>query len=87
VTEAGWNDHPRWTGAVRPGQRIEYTIGAYEWARQHWPWCECVAIWAFRYPASTLNYQDYYSFVTTNFEPKVIYLEVQKYTRGIGTEP
>jgi polysaccharide biosynthesis protein PslG len=87
VTEAGWNDHPRWVGAVRPGQRIEYTIGAYEWARQHWPWCECVAIWAFRYPASTLSYQDYYSFVTTDFEPKVIYLKVQKYTRGIGTEP
>jgi hypothetical protein len=87
VTEAGWNDHPRWVGAVRPGQRIEYTVGAYEWARQHWPWCECVAIWAFRYPASTLSYQDYYSFVTTDFEPKVIYLEVQSYASGIGTEP
>ncbi len=87
VTEAGWNDHPRWAGAVRPGQRIEYTIGAYEWARQHWPWCESVAIWAFRYPASTLCYQDYYSFVTTDFEPKVIYLEVQNYASGIGTEP
>jgi hypothetical protein len=80
VTEAGWNDHPRWTQAVRPGQRIEYTIGAYEWARQSWPWCKCVAMWAFRYPASTLNYQDYYAFVTTDFEPKVIYLEVQAYT-------
>jgi hypothetical protein len=41
VTEAGWNDHPRWANGVRPAQRIEYTVGAYEWARQHWPWCEC----------------------------------------------
>jgi len=85
VTEAGWNDHPRWVSAVRPAQRIEYTIDAYEWAGQHWPWCACVAMWAFRYPTPTRNYQDYYAFVTTDFEPNVIYLEVQKYTRG--TEP
>ncbi len=87
VTEAGWNDHPRWAGGVRPAQRIEYTIGAYEWAHRHWPWCACVAMWAFRYPASTLSYQDYYAFVTVGFEPKVIYLEVQNYTQGIGTVP
>jgi hypothetical protein len=85
VTEAGWNDHPRWAGAVRPAQRIEYTIGAYEWARQHWPWCACVAMWAFRYPFPTHSYQDYYAFVTADFEPRVIYLEVQDYTRGTGT--
>jgi len=85
VTEAGWNDHPRWAGSVRPAQRIEYTIGAYEWARQRWPWCACVAMWAFRYPAPTYSYHDYYSFVTTDFEPKVIYLEVQNYTGGMGT--
>jgi hypothetical protein len=84
VTEAGWNDHPRWANSVRPAQRIAYTIGAYEWARQHWPWCACVAIWAFRYPASTHSYHDYYAFVTTGFEPRVIYLEVQDYA---GAEP
>jgi len=82
VTEAGWNDHPRWVNSVRPAQRIEYTIGAYEWARQHWPWCVCVAMWAFRYPAPTYSYQDYYAFVTADFEPQVIYLEVQSYTSG-----
>ena len=86
VTESGWNDHPRWVHAVRPAQRIEYTIGAYEWARQHWPWCTCVAAWAFRYPASTLSYHDYYAFVTTDLEPKEIYLEVQGYARR-GTTP
>jgi hypothetical protein len=82
VTEAGWNDHPRWAHAVRPAQRIEYTIGAYEWVRSHWPWCVCVAMWAFRYPSPTYNYQDYYEFVTTDFEPRVIYLEVQGYAHG-----
>ena len=25
ITETGWNDHPRWTMAVRPAQRIQYT--------------------------------------------------------------
>jgi hypothetical protein len=80
VTETGWNDHPRWANSVRPAQRIEYTIGAYEWARQHWPWCTCVAVWAFRYPAPTHSYHDYYAFVTTDFEPRVIYSEVQNYT-------
>jgi len=79
VTEAGWNDHPRWTGAVRPAQRIEYTLGAYEWARERWPWCRCVAMWAFRYPAPTLSYHDYYAFVTPDFQPRVIYLETQAY--------
>jgi hypothetical protein len=82
VTEAGWNDHPRWAGAVRPAQRIAYTIRAYEWARANWPWCPCVAPWAFRYPAPTLSYQDYYTFVTVDFEPQVIFLEVQRYTEG-----
>ena len=82
VTETGWNDHPRWVRAVRPAQRVTYTVGAYEWARQHWPWCRCVTMWAFRYPAPVHNYQDYYTFVTTDFRPKPIYLEVQEYTRG-----
>lgn len=82
VTEAGWNDHPRWVHGVSPAQRIRYTIAAYEWAYRNWPWCKCVAMWAFRYPASTLSYQDYYAFATADFEPRVIYLEVQKYTQG-----
>ena len=28
ITESGWNDDPRWTYAVRPGQRILYTVAA-----------------------------------------------------------
>jgi hypothetical protein len=81
VTEAGWNDHPRWVHAVRPAQRIDYTLSAYEWARQHWDWCPSVAMWAFRYPVPPRNYQEYYAFVTADFRPRVIYLEVQSYTQ------
>lgn len=81
ITEAGWNDHPRWPASVGPAQRIRYTIDAYEWARQHWSWCPVVAMWTFRLPAPRFNHRDNYTFVTTEFEPKPVYLEVQKYTR------
>jgi hypothetical protein len=82
VTEAGWNDHPRWPASVSPAQRIQNTIDAYEWAHQNWPWCPVVVMWAFRLPAPRHNYRDNYTFVTTGFEPKPIYLEVQAYTEG-----
>ena len=82
ITEAGWNDHPRWTRAVRPGQRIEYTVRAYQKVLDEWPWAEVLAFWAFRYPAGLRTYQDYFTFVTPDFQPKPIYLEVQRYSRG-----
>ncbi len=81
ITETGWNDHPRWVRAVRPAQRAAYTVGAYDWAETHWPWCQSVAMWAFRYPAPVHNYQDYYTFVTSDFRPKPVYLAVQDYTQ------
>jgi hypothetical protein len=82
ITEAGWNDHPRWTRAVRPGQRIEYTIRAYEIAQEEWPWLDAIAMWVFRFPWDQKSYQDYFTFVDTDFEPKPIYEEVQRYARG-----
>ena len=81
ITEAGWNDHPRWTRAVRPAQRIRYTIQAYHMALD-WPWLDSLSMWAFRYPAPEKSYRDYYTFVTADFQPKPIYLEVQKALRG-----
>ncbi|MGC9468787.1 MAG: beta-galactosidase [Anaerolineae bacterium] len=80
VTEAGWNDHPRWTWAVRPGQRIAYTLDAYRWADDAWPWCPVVAMWMFRTPQPLYNYQDYYAFVTPDFQTRPIYEAVQAYT-------
>lgn len=81
ITEGGWNDHPRWTRAVKPSQRIQYTIQAYELALE-WEWCQAMALWAFRYPWAAKSYLDYFTFVTPDFEPKPIYLEVQRYARG-----
>ena len=78
ITEGGWNDHPRWTKAVRPAERIAETLRAYDIAKQ-WDWVEACVLWAFRYPAPAQTYQDYFTFVTPDFDPKPIYYEVQKY--------
>jgi polysaccharide biosynthesis protein PslG len=78
ITEGGWNDHPRWTKAVHPAQRIEYTVRAYEIAKD-WAWLDACALWAFRYPFATQTFNDYFTFVTPEFDPKPIYDEVQKY--------
>jgi hypothetical protein len=82
ITEGGWNDHPRWTKAVTPVQRAAFTVRAYEKAAQEWPWCEAVALWAFRYPRPANTYQDYFAFVTTDFAPKPVYFAVQRYAQG-----
>jgi len=82
ITEAGWNDHPRWTKAVRPGQRITYTVDAYRLALAEWPWMESLSMWAFRYPWDAKSYQDNFTFVDTDFEPKPIYEAVQRYATG-----
>ncbi len=82
ITEAGWNDHPRWAQGVPPGLRVDYTLRAYELAKQDWPWCAAVAMWAFRYPRPARNFQDGFTFVSPGFIPKLIYEEVQRYARG-----
>jgi hypothetical protein len=81
ITEGGWNDHPRWTKAVRPYQRILYTIQGYEMV-EGWDWCEAFAVWSFRTPVPEKNFRDYYTLVTSGFILKPIYLEIQKYARG-----
>lgn len=78
VTEGGWNDHPRWTWAVKPNQRVSYTLGAYAWALNEWPWCPAVVLWVFRTPAPLRNYQDYYAFVTSDFRERPIYTFAQQ---------
>jgi hypothetical protein len=85
ITEGGWNDHPRWTKAVRPAQRVEYTLRAYDLAWREWDWCQAVAMWAFRYPRPGTGYLDYFTFVTVDFTLKPVYLAVQAYARDGDT--
>ena len=82
ITEGGWNDHPRWTKAVRPAQRAAYTVRAYQKVLAEWPWVDALSIWAFRYPRPARTYQDNYTFVDGEFQPKPIYLAVQNYAAG-----
>lgn len=79
ITEGGWNDSPRWSYAVKPYQRVEYTVGAYRKAAEQWPWCRAVCLWASRFPAPQHTYFDNYAFLTPDFIPKAVYLEVQRY--------
>ena len=80
VTEAGWNDHPRWTMAVRPGQRIDYTLEALDLTRENMPYVRSVALWAFRYPIPTRSYPDYYTLVSPEFVAKPIYEALRSYS-------
>ncbi len=80
ITESGWNDSPRWTRAVRPAIRIDYTIGSYNWAEKNWPDVQAVCTWAFRFPKPLATYGDYYAFVTPDFTLRPIYEAVKAWT-------
>lgn len=82
ITESGWNDNPRWTLAVRPSLRIEYTIDAFQYARQNWGWLDKLCTWALRYPRATNSYPDNYTLITPDFQLKPIYYAIQAYARG-----
>lgn len=82
VTESGWNDHPRWTKAVSPSQRITYTLDGLEIASEDWSWLDHLCTWAFRYPTPTYSYPDYFTLVDVGFTPRPIYYEIQAWARG-----
>lgn len=82
ITESGWSDDPRWTNSVRPGQRIAYTLDAFEQVAA-WPWAEAVCIWNFRIPVDQANRRDaYFALVSSDFVRKPIYEAIQAYARG-----
>lgn len=80
ITEGGYNDHPRWSGAVRPADRIRWTIATYEQSR-HYPWLEATILWQFSAPFLTHSYPDAWNFVHPDGTPRAIYLAVQEYAR------
>jgi polysaccharide biosynthesis protein PslG len=82
ITEAGWNDYPRWTKSVSVSTRAQYTVDAYRLARTSWPWCQAVCMWALRFPRPQRTYQDGFSFVSSDFRARPVYSAVQRYTQG-----
>ena len=87
ITESGWNDHPRWTAAVRPSQRLQYTVQAFAYAETHWDWVENLCIWVFRFPAPLNSYPDNFTLVSPEFIIKPIYYAIQNYARGWDRSP
>lgn len=81
ITESGWNDHPRWTNAVRPAVRIANTLQALEIA-ESWDWTRTLCIWVLRYPAPTFSYPDYFTLIGVDFQRKPIYTAIQAYAQG-----
>lgn len=86
ITESGWNDHPRWTQAVRPSQRVQYTIDAFDYVQDNWQQVEELCIWAFRYPLPTLSYPDNFTLVSTDFQISPLYYAIQAYAHGEESE-
>jgi len=43
---------------------------------------QALCLWAFRYPAPTNSYPDYFTFLSPLFDPKPIYDVLQAYARG-----
>ena len=77
ITEAGWNDAPRWQLAVTPAQRIRWSIAAYQQALQ-WSWLKVFTLWQFGLPAPTHTYQDGWLLVAGDGTPRVIYDELRQ---------
>lgn len=82
ITESGWNDNPRWTKAVRPSQRVAYTVNAFRWAEEKWQWLDKLCLWVLRYPANTRSYPDNFALITPDFELTPIYYAIQAYAKG-----
>ncbi len=82
ITESSWNDHPRWINAVRPGQRVQYTLDSLRFVERNWPTVNNLCFWYFRAPTLARNYTDYFAFVTPEFHPKPIYDAVRAYALG-----
>jgi len=49
-------------------------------AAANWPYVRLMALWAFRYPAPTRSYPDYFTLVTPEFVAKPLYDALQTYT-------
>jgi hypothetical protein len=84
ITESGWNDDVRWAHAVRPSQRLAYTLDAFRWAEANADWVANLCIWVLRYPRPTNRYPDGFTLVTPEFQLKPIYFALQDYARGWG---
>jgi hypothetical protein len=86
ATEIGWNAPPPDYagpipyGAVSERLQAEYTIRAFERARQEWPWMGVMAIWFFKLPEPWEGQPWYYfRMVSPDFRPYPVYDALRAY--------
>ncbi|MCO5184867.1 MAG: beta-galactosidase [Anaerolineae bacterium] len=80
ITETGYNDHPRWSLAVSPAERIRYSADSIRYAISNWPYVDVIVLWKLRTPYPDNSYRDYYTLVTPEFVEKPIYTELKRLT-------
>jgi hypothetical protein len=67
ATEMGWNVNPpsfaiQQFGRVTPTLQARYTVGAFERAREQWPWLQVGFVWYWKRPDNTNRDQDWFWF-------------------------
>ncbi|WP_119072458.1 beta-galactosidase [Aggregatilinea lenta] len=80
ITESGWSGDPLWVNGVHPGERITYTLQAYQMV-EDWPWAQRLCLWIFRQPDDTNRRDAYFALVSSDFYLKPLYEAVQAYAR------
>lgn len=80
ITETGYNDHPRWSLAVSPAQRIQYSADSIRYAIANWSYVDVITLWKLRTPYPDNSYRDYFTLVTPEFVEKPIYTELKHLT-------
>ncbi|MGE3269518.1 MAG: cellulase family glycosylhydrolase [Chloroflexota bacterium] len=86
ATEMGWNAPPAGYagptpyGAVSERLQAQYTVRAFERAREEWPWMGVMAIWFFKLPEPWEG-QPWYFFrmVSPDFQPYPVYDAMRAY--------
>jgi hypothetical protein len=85
ISEMGWNvappDLPPTYGRVTEAQQADYTMEAFERARNDWPWVGVVNYWFFKRPGDSERDQTWYYFrmLEPDFTPLPVWNAVAQY--------
>ncbi|SRR5579884_795326 len=89
ASEVGWNaappdlPYPNDYGRVSERLQAQYTVRAFERAREEWPWMGVMAVWFFKRADQAEIQQPWYYFrlVDPDFTPRPVYTALADYAR------
>jgi hypothetical protein len=92
ASEVGWNaappdlPYPNDYGRVSERLQAQYTVRAFERARQEWPWMGPMAVWFFKRADASESQQPWYYFrlLDPDFTPHPLYQALADYARQRG---